>query len=178
MPNNLLAYTVKVSNKARAVRLAVYPDGSVVLTVPRNLKPGVAEKFLREKAGWVRKKIEKFKNAPQRLSAEDTKKEYLQFKQAALVLVQDRVKEYNTHYNLRPGKVSIKNAKTRWGSCSKQGNLSFNYKIVKLPETLQNYLVVHELCHLKEFNHSAKFWDMVSETIPNWKELRKALKIK
>jgi predicted metal-dependent hydrolase len=108
MPNNLLAYTVKVSNKARAVRLAVYPDGSVVLTVPRNLKPGVAEKFLREKAGWVRKKIEKFKNAPQRLSAEDTKKEYLQFKQAALVLVQDRVKEYNTHYNLRPGKVSIK----------------------------------------------------------------------
>ena len=62
------------------------------------------------------------------------------------------------------------------GSCSSRGNLGFNYRIVKLPPELVHYIVVHELCHLKEFNHSPKFWALVAEEVPNWKAARTALR--
>jgi predicted metal-dependent hydrolase len=74
------------------------------------------------------------------------------------------------------GKIFIKNQRTRWGSCSSKKNLNFNYRIALLPAELQDYLVVHELCHLQEFNHGKKFWDLVGGQIPGYKELDKRLK--
>lgn len=95
----------------------------------------------------------------------------------ALELVRQKVSYYNGFYNFSLGKISVRDQKSRWGSCSRRGNLSFSYKIVFLPEDLANYLVVHELCHLKEFNHSKNFWSLVSQTIPNWVFLRRELKL-
>lgn len=92
---------------------------------------------------------------------------YLQHKEAARVVVQNRLAHFNQHYKLAWGSVAIRNQKSRWGSCSKPGNLNFNYRIVFLPPHLQNYIIVHELCHLQEFNHSQKFWRLVGEIIPN-----------
>jgi predicted metal-dependent hydrolase len=66
--------------------------------------------------------------------------------------------------------------RSRWGSCSRKGNLNFNYKLIQLPQELADYIVVHELCHLKQFNHSHAFWNLIAETIPNHIELRKILK--
>ena len=94
---------------------------------------------------------------------------------AARALVQSHLARANAHYGFTYKKVFIRNARTRWGSCSSRGNLGFNYRIVKLPPELVHYIVVHELCHLKEFNHSAKFWALVAETVPNWKAARAAL---
>lgn len=73
-------------------------------------------------------------------------------------------------------RVAIRDTKSRWGSCSKKGNLNFNYRIAFLPPRLADYIVVHELCHLQEFNHSQKFWDLVSLAVPDYKILRKELK--
>ncbi|MDE1924740.1 MAG: M48 family metallopeptidase [Patescibacteria group bacterium] len=77
----------------------------------------------------------------------------------------------------RSKKIFIKNLKTRWGSASKNGNLNFHYKILFLPPHLASYLVVHEVCHLKEFNHSKEFWALVASELPDYKKLRKELRL-
>ncbi len=104
-------------------------------------------------------------------------KEYLELKEKARVLVSERLVYWNKHYNFKYGRVSIRNQRSRWGSCSSKGNLNFNFRIVTLPPHLADYLIVHELCHLGQMNHSQKFWDLVGETLPNYEkqmlELRK-----
>ncbi|PIT87369.1 MAG: hypothetical protein COU31_03400 [Candidatus Magasanikbacteria bacterium CG10_big_fil_rev_8_21_14_0_10_40_10] len=101
---------------------------------------------------------------------------YLKYKEQARVLVKIALEKYNLHYKLPYNQVRIKNCKTRWGSASKKGNLNFSYRLVYLPAHLAEYIVVHELCHLRQFNHSRNFWDLVSQTMPDYKELRKQLK--
>jgi predicted metal-dependent hydrolase len=98
------------------------------------------------------------------------------YKENARALVHARVQHFNTHYQVVVGRITIRNQKSRWGSCSARRNLNFNYKIVLLPKELQDYVIVHELCHLKEMNHSDRFWNLVAETIPTWETLRKQLK--
>ena len=73
-------------------------------------------------------------------------------------------------------KINIKNQKTRWGSCTKSKNLNLNYKIIFLPKKHQDYIIVHEMCHLKEFNHSHKFWSLVSKTLPDYLEIKVELR--
>jgi len=86
------------------------------------------------------------------------------------------VEYFNAMYGLRCNRITIRNQKTRWGSCSRKGNLNFNYKIALLPQRLADYIIVHELCHLGEFNHSRKFWALVAQTMPDHVDLRKELK--
>jgi len=104
-------------------------------------------------------------------------KDYKLNKERARVLVHERLAFYNTHYNFIIGKVAIRNQRSRWGSCSKKGNLNFNYRIALLPVHLVDYIIVHELCHIAEFNHSKDFWVLVSKTIPDWRVLRAELKL-
>lgn len=103
-------------------------------------------------------------------------RKYLELKVTALDLVKTRLEYWNLHYKLSYGRVSVKNHVSRWGSCSSKGNLNFNYRIVTLSPKLVDYVVVHELCHIGQFNHSQKFWDLVGETIPNYLECRAELK--
>jgi predicted metal-dependent hydrolase len=101
---------------------------------------------------------------------------YLKHKQKALGIVQERLQHFNKFYGYKWNRIFIKNQKTRWGSCSKKGNLNFNYRIALLPPEAADYIIVHELCHLKEFNHSQNFWNLVKVAIPNYKEIRNNLK--
>ncbi len=103
------------------------------------------------------------------------RREYLQNKEKARILVHQKIEYFNNFYGYEFNRVSIKNQKTRWGSCSSKGNLNFNYRVLFLPEELCDYVIVHELCHLKELNHSKGFWELVSTTISNYKEKRKKL---
>ncbi|MCC7500526.1 M48 family metallopeptidase [Candidatus Nomurabacteria bacterium] len=103
-------------------------------------------------------------------------KHYTRHKEAARALVHARLTHYNTHYQLPLKKVFIKNTKSRWGSCSSRGNLNFSYKLLFLPPAVADYVIVHELCHLVEFNHGHAFWARVAEACPNYKELRQSLR--
>ena len=103
-------------------------------------------------------------------------KNYLENKNKALEIVKERIEYLNAFYNYKWNKISVKNQKTRWGSCSRRGNLNFNYKIALLPQKSSDYIIVHELCHLGEFNHSQKFWDLVAKTVPDYKEARRDLR--
>ena len=125
---------------------------------------------------WIIRKFSPFKIVVRRGDLRGKKKEYLENKDKALSLALLRLEHFNKIYEVKIGKVNIKNQKTRWGSCSRKGNINFNYKIALLPDRLADYIIVHELCHLKEFNHSRKFWNLVALTIPDWRERRGELK--
>jgi predicted metal-dependent hydrolase len=105
-----------------------------------------------------------------------TRADYLRNKPAAAALVRQKIAELNAAYGFEFRAVSIRNQKTRWGSCSRRGNLSFNWRILLLDSRAQDYLIVHELCHLAEFNHSPRFWALVSQTVPEYAALRRRLR--
>ncbi len=167
-------YKLKVSKRARYMRLSITGEGLVV-TIPRGVPRGILESFLEKKATWIEEKLQYFAKFPWLLSR-SSKKEFEMYKEEARALVTRRAEHFNQFYNFSYQKISIKNTKSRWGSCSRSGNLSFSYKLALLPPHLADYVVVHELCHLGQFNHSPKFWALVAETLPNYKALRKELK--
>ena len=91
-------------------------------------------------------------------------------------IVISRLLHFNQYYNFKYNRVAIRDQKSRWGSCSSKLNLNFNYRVGLLPEYLMDYVIVHELCHLAEMNHGAKFWELVSEVIPDYNARREGLK--
>lgn len=102
--------------------------------------------------------------------------QYLQYKEVTRRLVHSRLAFFNEHYHLAWRRVAIRNQASRWGSCSSRKNLNFNYRLCFLPLDLVDYVVVHELCHLVEMNHQPAFWRLVAQTIPDWRQRRRALK--
>lgn len=160
-------YTLKVSNRARRMRLAIYCDGNFVVTAPTNITSNIVERFIVKKSQWILDKLDYFGSFSKSFIVKNTKADYLKYKLQAQELAEKKVAQFNKIYRFRFNKINIKNQKTRWGSCSKKGNLNFNYKIALLPERIADYIIVHELCHLKEFNHSQKFWNLVERTTPD-----------
>ena len=176
--NQEIEYSIKKSSQAKRLRIAVYHDARVVVTLPKWMPNFTVEKFLREKASWIIKKTEYFKNIKQEPIIKHTRKDYLKNKEMAREIVQQKIDYFNQIYKYKYQRISIKNQKTLWGSCSKKGNLNFNYKVLYLSDRQTDYIIVHELCHLKELNHSRKFWDLVAITIPDYLEIRKELRIR
>ncbi len=109
-----------------------------------------------------------------------SRKLYSQNKEQARRLIIERIKYfllyYNLKHNINVGKIAIRNQKSRWGSCSKKGNLNFNYKLIFLEPEVRDYVIVHEICHIKEFNHGRGFWNLVGEIVPDYKLQRKRLR--
>lgn len=103
------------------------------------------------------------------------RREYLRYREEARALVHARIAHYVSLGEQAPKAVRIKNGKSRWGSCSARGNLNFHYKLALLPPRLADYVIVHELCHLRELNHSPRFWALVAAHIPDHRALRRAL---
>jgi hypothetical protein len=172
-----LTYTLAISPRAKRIRITIYPGGAVRITAPIKASSHQITTCISEKAAWILSKSDYYATLSPVTQHRETKQGYLQHKDEALQLVTQAIEKYNTFYSFTYKDIHIKNQKTLWGSCSRNGNLNFNYKIALLDERLRDYVVVHELCHLREFNHSSRFWDLVSKTIPNHKELRRELKV-
>lgn len=101
---------------------------------------------------------------------------YIEHRERARALVVERLAHFNQFYGYAWGSIAIRDQRGRWGSCSSKGNLNFNYRLALLPAHLSDYVIVHELCHLGEFNHSQNFWDLVARAMPNYLDLRAELK--
>lgn len=167
-----ISYNLKTSYKARALRLEVGASGLIVIK-PFFISFSFVDKFIRRQSSWILKNLVKHQGAA---TFPKIKKEELAIlkKKAAKIIIA-RLEFFNQHYNLKYKRICIRDQKTRWGSCSKAGTLNFNYRLVLLREELLDYVVVHELCHLKEMNHSLRFWNLVAETLPDFKSRREAL---
>ena len=170
-----ITYIIKRSRRARRLRLTITPDAEVIATIPFFMARTEAERWVQKKSGWIAKTLAKLKKLPPQTLPKLSRRDYKQYKNAALHLVKARIDELNLTYNFNFRHVSIRSQTSRWGSASRQGNLNFNYRIVFLPPDLQDYLIVHELCHLKHMNHSKTFWDEVAKTVPDYKQKRKQL---
>ncbi len=162
-------YTFLRHHRARRIRLTVRSDGSVLVTAPRRAPLFLIERFVWEKAEWVREKIDFFKAQPGGLFPKLTGNEYRRHRQAALNLAKQKVIFFNKRYHFFYNAITVRNQRTRWGSCSRKKNLNFNYKIALLPERFVDYIIVHELCHLQELNHSREFWQLVEHAIPDYR---------
>lgn len=167
---------IRKSSRAKRMSIAVHRDGSVVAVQPARVGLERFLKLLQEKFVWIEETLKKFNGRTSLISLRHSASERATLSRSARQIVEDRLIHFNQFYNFEYKRIAIRNQKTRWGSCSSRGNLNFNYRIALLQPELQDYLIVHELCHLKEFNHSRNFWKLVEQQIPNYKILHKALK--
>lgn len=173
--NQNIDYILKVNKRSRNIRLSIHPGAKVTVTTPRFVPQFIVDRFLKDQSDWLQEKMEHFSKLPPVKNKKEKRDEYLKYKEDALILVKERLEYFNKYYNFKWHNITIRNQKTRWGSCSRKGNLNFNYKIVLLPEEQADYIIVHELCHLKELNHSKDFWNLVGISVPNFKNIRSSL---
>lgn len=167
---------VRRSARARRLSVTVYPDLRVALTVPSRVSDAAAARFLAERRAWVESRLARFRALPPPLTPKGGRRDYLKMKEAARALVTERLRYFNQFYGFAWTRVTIRNQKSRWGSCSRRGGLSFNYRLAHLPLRLADYVVVHELCHLREMNHGPRFWALVGKALPDHEARRRELR--
>lgn len=171
--------TVIRSNR-KTVAIQVNSDLSVTVRAPRSASEKDIEEILKKKEAWISRHIEKIKKTKERFEAEPTEKltreKVIALAEEALKVIPERVEYFAKVIGVTYGKITVRNQKTRWGSCSSKGNLNFNCLLMLAPPEVLDYVVVHELCHRKQMNHSKAFWLEVEKVLPNYKEVRKWLK--
>ena len=171
--------TVIRSNR-KTVAIQVNSDLSVTVRAPRSASEKDIEEILKKKEAWISKHNEKIKETKERFEAEPTEKltreKVIALAEEALKVIPERVEYFAKVIGVTYGKITIRNQKTRWGSCSSKGNLNFNCLLMLAPPEVLDYVVVHELCHRKQMNHSKAFWLEVEKVLPDYKEVRKWLK--
>lgn len=162
-----------IRSSRKTVAIQIMPDGQVLVRCPVRLKEDAVAAFVKEKAAWIQKQLA-------RLCLEDVGKltpdEINQLRRQARELVAQRVQYYAAQMGVSYGRISIRAQHTLWGSCSSKRNLNFNCLLALVPMEVLDYIVVHELCHLKEMNHSEKFWQEVERILPDYQIQKKWLK--
>ena len=155
--------TLCPSARARRITLSVRPSGEVRLSYPPYISQKRALEFLESKATWVESVKAKYAARPARKVLSQAEIE--QLRAEAKAHLPQRVAEIAALLGLSFGKVTIRAARTKWGSCTAQGNLSLSLYLMTLPRHLQDYVIVHELCHTVHHNHSAKFHALVDRCL-------------
>ena len=170
IPELDLSYTV-VRSRRRTLALVVHPDNRLEVRCGTRTPLHVIQQFVQEKQTWVRRKFhENQALIPVNPGTGSELSELRRATRRAVLQVASR------HPDLLPQKISIRHQKSRWGSCSRRGTISINVCAGLLPPTLLEYIVVHELCHLKQFNHSDLFYQLVVSRLPDARERQRQLK--
>ena len=151
-------------------------NGRVIVRAPQRMSQAEIERFVASKTDWINKHLEVAKQRQSVSVHPFTAAEIQQLADAALQDIPQRVRKYAAIIGVTVGRITIRNQKTRWGSCSSKGNLNFNCLLMLCPEEVRDYVVVHELCHRKELSHSPRFWNEVARVMPDYAVRRKWLK--
>ena len=168
-----ISYTL-IRSARKTISIVIKPNGEVEVRCPGRCSKRDVDAFLLSKEDWIRKHLETIAQRPQipALSPEQLRE---LAKQAAEVLP-ERVQHFANIMGVTVGRITIRSQRTRWGSCSAQGNLNFNCLLMLCPEEVRDYVAIHELCHRKHLNHSTDFWAEVERYCPNYRIYRKWLK--
>jgi predicted metal-dependent hydrolase len=177
-------YEVIKKTGIKNLNIKVLKNGKIQVIVPRvgfySIGQKRIEKILEERFDFVTTALERYEKLSQKYPDLFTfeEKHYRRYRQTAQELIKAKVDYYCRQYDFRYNRISIRNQSTRWGSCSAQGNLNFSYKIIFLLPEEQDYIIVHELCHLEEQNHSRDFWNLVKKILPEYKKIHKNIQNK
>ena len=169
----MIPYTL-IRSARKTVAIQITPAGKVILRCPNRMSRKEAEAFLERKESWIEAHLAKLTQGPglQPLTQEEIE---ILAHQAAQDLPQ-RVQRHAEAMGVTYGRITIRRQRTRWGSCSVKGNLNFNCLLMLCPEDVREYVVIHELCHRLEMNHSVRFWAEMAKWCPDYARHRKWLK--
>lgn len=166
-----------IRSDRKSLSLEIKPDGTLLARAPRNLPEREIRRFLQEKTDWIEKSLAKVESvnrvgeqAP--LSPEDIRA----LADRALAVIPSRVRMFAARMGVDYGRITIRSQTGRWGSCSSLGNLNFNCLLMLSPPEVLDYVIVHELAHRKEMNHSPAFWAQVEAVLPDYRQRERWLK--
>ncbi len=168
-----------IKSKRRTCSIQVLPDGQVLVRTPIGMSSKKISDLLQQNQSWINTSKEKMAELYRRRSLLPllTEEEICCMMQRAREVIPKKVRIYSEQINVTYGKVSISKQRSRWGSCNSVGDLRFNCLLMALPEDVLDYVIVHELCHRKEMNHSKAFWNEVKKALPSYEESYKWLKL-
>ena len=162
-----------IYSKRKTISLVI-KEGSLIVRAPIGTKQSKIRDLVESHRSWIEKSIVKTiaRAEADKISKEEEKK----LRKAAKAILPVKTKYYAQKMGLKYGRITITGAKTRFGSCSSEGNISYSFRLMRFPNDAIDYVVVHELAHLVEMNHSQKFWDIVASVFPDYKDRRKLLR--
>ena len=167
-----------IRSRRKSLSLEVKADGRVLLRAPLWAGQRQLKAFAEKNRDWIARKQEEARLRREETSAALplTEEELKALQKRGRVLFAERAARYAPLVGVDFGRISVRKQHSKWGSCSSQGNLSFNCLLLLAPEEVLDYVVVHELCHRLEMNHSPRFWAHVRRVLPNYESSRRYLR--
>lgn len=170
-----------IKTKRKAIAIEIKGDLRIIVRAPLHMSSKSIEGFIAEKADWISRGIQTVKarnaaEAEKEKQPKFTDTEIAEMVKAAKETLPPLVEHYAKIIGVNYGRITVRHQLSRWGSCSAKGNLSLNCLLVLCPEEVKDYVIIHELCHLKELNHSKRFWASVEAYCPHLRECRLWLK--
>ncbi len=162
-------YYITYSSR-KTVGLCVRDGHTVEIKAPRGTPDSRVQEILRRHEAWILRHLEKRRESVEKAEGRKyTYEELDRLADQALKAIPPLVRRYAETLRVSVGRITVRNQKTRWGSCSSAGNLNFNCLLMLAPRDVLEYVVVHELCHRLEMNHSPRFWALVGQTLPGYR---------
>jgi hypothetical protein len=147
-------------------------DGTVRVTIPRWGSKREAVAFAEQQRGWIKKQLARLRAEPNVPREQLSDEERRVLRARAQRELPDRLLELAKQFGLRASRVSVRNQQSRWGSCSPNGHICLNWRLVTMPAWVRDYVIIHELMHLKRLDHSPKFWKLVATACPEYRKAR------
>ena len=167
-----------IRSRRQSLGLEIKPDGTLLVRAPYKMRIKDIEAFIAKKSGWINRQTEKLRQAKARQNSAVilTEEEIRRLTEEAKAYIPQRVAHYAEALGVTYGRVTIRHQRTKWGSCSSKGNLNFNCLLMLMSPEVIDSVVVHELCHRKEMNHSKRFYDEVLRVFPSYPQHNRWLK--
>jgi len=160
-----VSYRIVRTNR-KTIAIQITPAGEVIVRCPARMRIGDIERFVESKRSWIESHLEKI--GPRQPAF--TEDELAAMAKQVKKIIPARAAYFAPLVGVSYGRITIRSQHTRWGSCSSKGNLNFNCLLALVPPEVLDYVVVHELCHRKEMNHSARFWAEVERILPDYRK--------